>query len=287
MRGPLGQRMEIPRNLTDDIHETRSPASSLVFVSAFIDLGPDPTDKTVDERLHHFHALASSGIRLLVFASPSYVDVLTKVSYSYSNVERVIPIVMHDLLTVQIIRAFPTLRLPTSLTTHKDTRAFLELMLAKIDFVHAAMEHTDATHLAWIDFNIAHVFDSAQPLETLRHLSKRALKASFLAIAGIWDRAESLEKASLLERVNWRFAGGFFLGDRASLERWYDLNCDALPLFLSQTNTLIWEVNFWAWLEQTYPHSFRPYVYKSDHDASLVAVPFEFDTDDMKSDPPF
>jgi hypothetical protein len=89
----------------------------------------------------------------------------------------------------------------------------------------------------------------------------------------------SADIASLLSRVNWRFAGGFFLGDRASLEGWYKLSCDALQLFLTQTNTLVWEVNFWAWLEFTFPQSFQPYVYKSDHDASLVSVPRELDVD--------
>lgn len=59
--------------------------------------------------------------------------------------------------------------------------------------------------------------------------------------------------------------------------RWYDLSCDALAIFLFQTNTLIWEVNFWAWLEHTFSHSFQPYVYKSDHDGSLVSVPSDLD----------
>lgn len=250
---------------------------SLVFVSAFIDLGPEPTDKTVAERIQHFRTLASSGIPLIVFASPSYVDTLATLSSEYPNVERVLPVRMEDLGTVQIIRSYADLRLPPALTSHKDTRGFLELMLAKIDFVHEAMPYTDATHLAWIDFNIAHVFESAQPLEALQDLSRRALKTPALAIAGIWDKGASVDLASLLERVNWRFAGGFFLGDRESLERWFDLSCDALRLFLAQTSTLIWEVNFWAWLEQMFPNSFRPYVYKSDHDGSLVSVPRALD----------
>ena len=252
---------------------------SLVFVSAFIDLGPEPTDKTVHERLEHFRTLAASGIRLIVFASPSLLASVETLAHDYRNIERVIPIAMHGLASVQIIRSFPNLRMPTSLTSYKDTRGFLELMLAKIDFVHAAMEYTNASHLAWIDFNIAHVFGSPEPLKSLQHLGRRRLRPTVLAIAGIWDQGMNADIGSLLGQVNWRFAGGFFLGDRVSLEGWYKLSCDALKLFLSQTNTLVWEVNFWAWLELTFPQSFRPYVYKSDHDASLVSVPLEVDVD--------
>jgi hypothetical protein len=214
---------------------------------------------------------------MIIFVSPSYQSLLTDVCSDYPNVQRIEPVRMETLQSVQIIRAFPEIQLPVALTSHKDTRGFLELMLAKVDFVHEAMRYTNATHLAWIDFNIAHVFKSAAPLDSLRRFGNRNLQPDILAIAGIWDRDVNMEITSLLSQVNWRFAGGFFIGDRVSLERWYDLSCDALRLFLSQTKVLIWEVNFWAWLEQTFPQSFRPQVYKADHDDSLVMVPPEYD----------
>jgi len=44
---------------------------------------------------------------------------------------------------------------------------------------------------------------------------------------------------------------------------------------LVSASTPLWEVNFWAWLENVYPNSFRPTVYTSNHDNSLVAVPVE------------
>lgn len=252
--------------------------SSIVFVSAFIDLGPESTDKTVAERLQHFRTLASSGIRMVVFVSPSYLDILLPLRRDYPNLEHIQPVDMGQLKTIEVVRSFPDLRLPAALTSHKDTRGFLELMLAKVDFVYEAMRYTDATHLAWIDFNIAHVFRSSSPLESLRGLSGRTLRSSkLLAIAGIWDQGVNMDMPLLLSQVNWRFAGGFFLGDRESIERWYDLSCDALRIFLSQTNTLVWEVNFWAWMEQIFPSSFQPDVFKCDHDDSLVMLPVGMD----------
>jgi len=250
----------------------------LAFVTAFIDLGPDHTEKSAATRLEHFRTLASSGIDLLVFVSPSYLSLVDEIQVEFPNILRIEPIEMEALATVQAIRSFPSLQLPASLTSHKDTHGFLELMLSKIDFVHAAMPFTDAEHLAWIDFNIAHVFQSVDALHALQQLgNRRRLQTPLLALAAIWGQNTNADLDSLLSAVNWRFAGGFFVGDRQSLEQWYALSCDALPLFLRQTNTLVWEVNFWAWLEQTYPRSFSPYAYSSDHDDTLIRVPVEVD----------
>lgn len=250
----------------------------LVFVTAWIDLGPDHMEKTPAVRLQHFKRLAASGIPLFVFVSPSNVAAMEDVQTEFPNILGLRSIEMEDLLTVQTIRSISDLQLPASLTNSKDTQGFLELMLAKIDFVYQALPYTDASHLAWIDFNIAHVFDnSLNALVVLQDLQQRDLAPSLLAFPVIWGPQTGISMDELTQRVNWRFAGGFFLGDRRSLKHWYHLCSDTLRLFLAQTHTLVWEVNFWAWLENMYPQSFCPSVYTSDHDNSLVAVPDEFD----------
>jgi hypothetical protein len=247
--------------------------TKLMFVTAWIDLGPEHKEKTPASRLEHFKRLASSGISIFVFASPSNVAVMEEVRTEFPNIVGLRSVEMDDLQSVQTIRSFIDLRLPASLNNNKDTQRFLELMLAKIDFVYQALAYTDATHLAWIDFNIAHVFDdSVIALNALHDLQQRDLVPCFLTFPVIWDRS-NISMEDLIERVNWRFAGGLFLGDRYSLEQWYNLCSDTLRLFLAQTQTLVWEVNFWAWLENVYPNSFHPQVYTSDHDNSLVVIP--------------
>jgi hypothetical protein len=257
---------------------TSSP-TKLVFVTAWIDLGPDHMEKTPAARLMHFRRLAATGISLFVFVSPSNVAVMEDVQTEFPNILGLRAVDMEDLQTVRIIRSVSNVTLPASLTNNKDTRGFLELMLAKIDFVYQALAYTNATHLAWIDFNIAHVFDdSLNALEALQELQQRDhLTPSLLVFPVIWERTHHLNLETLVQQVNWRFAGGFFLGDRRSLEHWYHLCADTLGLFLVQTRKLVWEVNFWAWLENVYPHSFHPAVYTSDHDNSLVAVPVDID----------
>lgn len=253
---------------------SRAPVhTKLVFVTAWIDLGPEHTEKTPASRLEHFQRLATSGISLFVFASPTYIAIMEEVRTQFPNIVGLQSVEMEDLQSVQTIRSFTDLRLPTVLTKIKDTHGYLELMLAKIDFVYQALAYTDATHLAWIDFSIAHVFDdSVNALEALQDLQQRDLVPSLLTFPVIWDRS-GINMEELIQRVNWRFAGSLFMGDRRSLEQWYNLCSDTLKLFLSQTQTLVWEVNFWAWLENVYPNSFHPQVYTSDHDNSLVAIP--------------
>ena len=272
----LGDDERIHTGQPGTLRPSATVHTKLLFVTAWIDLGPEHTEKTPAARLRHFKRLASSGISLFVFVSPSNNAALEEVRTEFPNIVGLRSVRMEDLQTVQTIRSFPDLKLPTASTNNKDTRAFLELMLAKIDFVYQALAYTDATHLAWIDFNIAHVFDdSVTALEALLDLQQRNLAPSTLTFPVIWGPQTNISMEELIQQVNWRFAGGFFLGDRRSLEHWYNLGCDTLTLFLAQANVLVWEVNFWAWLENVYPNSFGPTVYTSDHDNSLVAVPVE------------
>jgi len=224
--------------------ETLRPSTSahtkLVFVTAWIDLGPEHTEKTPATRLKHFTRLAASGISLFVFVSPSNIAALEEVRNEFPNIVGLRSVRMEDLQTVQTIRSFSDLKLPNSLTNNKDTHGFLELMLAKIDFVYQALVYTDATHLAWIDFNIAHVFDdSVNALEALLDLQQRELAPSLLTFPVIWGPQTNIKLDKLIQKVNWRFAGGFFLGDRRSLEHRYNLCGDTLRLFLAQVNTLV------------------------------------------------
>jgi hypothetical protein len=84
-----------------------------------------------------------------------------------------------------------------------------------------------------------------------------------------WSTTDPI--ADITDRIHWRFCGGFFWGDVASLETLYALYTEALPLFLETYGTLVWEVNLWAWLEGS--STWRPRWYLADHDDSLIRVP--------------
>lgn len=273
-----------PNPLTSDRRErgaplvlaTRDPSpreTKIMFVTAFVDLGSDYNVKSVDDRMRHFKKLATSGIPLLVFVSPTYESLLDMAVEQYPNIEKVVTVDWTTFETYKIIHSFSDLKLPGVRGQSKDTHQYMALQLSKPEFLYRALNHTQSSHLAWIDFNVAHVFKTNVAFQRLQAMSKRPLKAPLLAFAGIWPKITSSDFKGLLERAHWRFAGGFFIADRDSLARFNALSRDALRIFLSQTGFLVWEVNFWAWLESTFPFSFRPLVYAADHNEMLVLVP--------------
>lgn len=51
-------------------------------------------------------------------------------------------------------------------------------------------------------------------------------------------------------KINWRFAGSFFIGDKNTLTNFYNTYNTAFTDFITSKQSIIWEVNFWAWLEE-------------------------------------
>lgn len=268
---PDGQRKRMPLLLAPcnlAPHETKT-----MFVTALVDLGADYDVKSVDERMKHFNKLAASGIPLIVFVSPTFSHLLEKVAEQHPNIKRVITLDWTTFDTYKIINSFQNLKLPGVRGEKKDTFQYMALQLSKPEFLYMALNHTLSSHLAWIDFNVAHVFKTENAILKLQAIGQMSLKVPLMAFAGIWPKITNLDVKGLLEKVHWRFAGGFFILDRDSVITFHALSRDALRIFLAQTGFLVWEVNFWAWLESTFSFSFRPLVYISDHDDRLVSLP--------------
>jgi len=240
--------------------------NSLVFVTALLDLREDRSlDRSVEVRVRHFKQLASSGIPLVLFLSRSYASHDLS---AFFNV-RIEWFEFEDLpLWKRLIGS--TVRLPPQRTPHHDTPHFLILMNSKVDLLLTAMNHVAASHYAWIDFNVTHVVKKGLGpfLNRLQLLANSRLRTPALFFPGCWDKG--VGRGNEFEKIMWRFCGGFFLGDRASLEQFGTLIREkGVPAMLEKG--LTWEVNLWAYLENT--EAFSPRWYKADHDASLVAVP--------------
>ena len=85
-------------------------------------------------------------------------------------------------------------------------------MNSKIEFVRRAMEVGTTSHYAWIDFSIAHVFRNSETLLYLGMLGRTQLRK------GLWFPGCWTSPSNGLDHVNWRFCGGFFVGDRDSYQ---------------------------------------------------------------------
>jgi hypothetical protein len=238
-----------------------------LFVSAFLDLREDRSkDKSVNTCFNHFKNLASSGIPILLFLSKSYEE-------DYRGLG-LLPNVRMEFLELEDLQTFRDVPenavLPTNRTPHHDTRNFMILMNAKIEFIEKAMALApEYTHFAWIDFSICHVFrNMSTSLAYLSMLGQSRLKQKVLTFPGCWDRG----LGHPLYSVCWRFCGGFFLGDRESLINWSALYRTTFPK-LVEAHGLLWEVNVWTLLEQLNGAAFQPTWFKADHNDSIIRVP--------------
>lgn len=217
----------------------------MLFVTAFINL-KEPHSKSPRFRLEQFQKLVDANVRMLVFASPEYVPHLPK----SENVHAV----------PYEFNACDDRALPEKRSESKDTRKFLQLMNLKPEFIKLAMQLSPAPSFAWIDFNVFHVVkDVVAVQERLRRISSSEVKGFY--IPGCWDAG-----MYSVDEICWRFCGGFFFGDAASMSDFVKEH-EKIKL-----KTLTWEVNVWAMMEQ---NGWSPTWYKGDHDDTLFSITLE------------
>lgn len=219
----------------------------ITFVTGLFHLREDRSkDRSAETRIALFRQLQSSGIKLHLFTSPEYADLGGEVV---------------ELEALDAFRNAPP-GLPAIRTDYHDTRNFLSFINAKIELVTRAMKTGTTTHYAWIDFSICHVFrDMPRTLAYLSMLGQSRLRDRCLLIPGCWG------SGTFIDRVNWRFCGGFFVGDKASI-----LEFDASHRrAYRELPHLTWEVNTWARAE--FPGLTW---YAADHNDSIVRIPPEF-----------
>lgn len=240
---------------------------NLLYVSALLDLNEDrsayrPLEKSFDL----FKPILNSSIKMICFVSKNIKDFFTSTSAS-NNIE-FIQIELEDLDTYKLVKSFQT-SLPLERNEVKDTLNFLILMNSKTEFVKRAMTMANYSNYAWLDFNICHVFKdiegSIKYLEKIQLSSK--LDEKILKFPGCWPKGYKMDQ-SIYNSINWRFCGGFFIGDRKSLENFITVFDKAFFEILS-SGKIMWETNVWAYLE-----FFTPFLdiewFKGDHDDSII-----------------
>jgi hypothetical protein len=255
----------------------------ITFVTAFLNLQEDRSkDKSVETCFAHFVRFAQTGAQIRLYLSPCYRPLYEKLCAPTGTNILVEYLELHDLLTWKEIEAC-TRRLPANRTEYHDTRAFMTLMNAKAELLYRSTwlhdgtpipEHAPwySTHYAWIDFSIFHVFK--QPDRTALYLQMLAnsnlnLEGRML-VPGCWDRGSV---GNLFDRVNWRFCGGFMLGDIQAVKELYGVyRHEWAPTVFSQG--LTWEVNMLAHFENQ--GLWSPIWFKADHNDSIVHIPVEY-----------
>lgn len=234
-----------------------------LFVSAFLNLYEDRSKERSPETCFcHFASLADTGIDLHVFLSPCYEVLYERLVGPRPNV-RVEYLELKDLETYKEIEGI-AYNLPRVRTDYHDTAKFMILMNSKVELVHRATVAHAATHYAWIDFSIFHVFRGADTPAYIKVLGSSALKDG-LYIPGCWG-----PRSPSFDTVCWRFCGGLFIGDAASIESFYQAYRAHFKEIVI-TEGLAWEVNVWAWLEHNKKVAIN-WIW-GDHNDTIVRAP--------------
>jgi len=253
----------------------------LTFVSAYYNIyaGSPPLQRTDTWRFQHFRTIAETGILICLYVSPDYRETMAEWIQEYPNVRLMDSIALEETSVGQCCAEVGEYTLPANRNVDKDTAAYLQLQNSKTAFVYNAIQENPwkTEHFAWLDFNVAHIFNNAtackKQLQMLSHLST---ETRFLTIPGCWPKWQSHEQSHFLDNIHWRFCGGFFMGDKATMLEFCRLTQHYFRQFLEMTHKLVWEVNVWAWMEtQTDLAKLNLQWFGGNHDDHLLQVPVE------------
>ncbi len=257
--------------------------SNIRFVTSLVDLKETRHHtKSIDKYLEHFSWLLSCNLELYVFTSGNLFDRLKDMISDMSNSGKV-RLFKHELEDCKFYDRFRSVSLPES---DKDTKNYMTLINDKTNMVCKAInsaEH-DANDLwCWIDFGIFHIANDKESVRSsLNDLSLSSIPCKLLAsmehtriiAPGIYDRLETSDGSDSLEslmtkiadNVWWRFCGGLFIGTSRDIKD-MDHKHEQACIELLETNTKMFEVNVWAYMESK---GWEVSWYKADHNESMI-----------------
>jgi len=243
--------------------------TNITFVTCYFHV-VENEKKPASWRLAHFEKIASLGLNICVYGDATTTPWLEQLAVKYPNI--CLLNILYDKTPIVRICQSKDWDLPSNRNHEKDTREYLTLMNAKIEFVHDAILKNpfQTNHFAWMDFSMAYLFHNPEDsLQKLQKLSQINLPTNFLAIPGCWS-LDSFSIQHIKDKIHWRFCGTFFIGDSNSIQQFYKLYETHFPKFLLNMRCLTWEVNFWAWLEVC--EGWKPQWYESDHNDKLMNI---------------
>jgi uncharacterized protein with PIN domain len=242
------------------------------FVTSFFNIYEEDYDnqKTMPWRLERFREIAKIGIPICVYVCPSLNSSIEQISKEFPNVKIMQVIPIDELWIAKECRKVEY-SLPSARNDGKDIDRYLMVINSKTEFMCHAIEKNPwkSSHFAWIDFNISHVFfQKESTLEYLKLIAQCHFNPSCFVIPGCWNKFDNVFIAHITETIFWRFCGGFFIGDADSIRNFDRLYKEHFPVFIKNSRKLIWEVNFWAWLESN--SEWNPTWYLADHNDTIL-----------------
>lgn len=250
--------------------------SNISFVTAFIDIYKDGTidNKPIEWQCNQFREIASIGFPIIIFVCKNTRLYIEKLKTEFENLTILEVLTIEDTWVYKNSQTI-NLSMPYNRNTNKDTVEYMYLINSKAEFLYKAIEANPwkSTHFAWIDFSISYIFkDKERTFEYVKIIAQHTMNEKCMVVPGCWrDKISLTDKDLYMNNIVWRFCGGFLLGDTNSIKRLFELYREHFVDFLNDQQKLVWEVNFWAWLEAN--GYWTPRWYEADHNDSIVKIP--------------
>lgn len=252
---------------------------SITFVTSLIHLLPE--ENTDILLINIYSLLANTDIQLCIYVSPEYTNI-TKTLELIPNVKIMRTLSLENTHISSVVSKYietmgsekNSVQLPEIRNETKDTVSFLMAAHAKHEFLkEVVLQNPFGTnYFAWIDFNIVSLFKHRSEIFSyLKWLSHVRFTRTMLLLPGCWDKIKHEKIDDLAKMVNWRFCGGFLLGDDVSVLSFVEIYETAVVEFLEKYGTLTWDFNLWAWMEVIYEDKWKPDWYKADHSDNIFS----------------
>jgi hypothetical protein len=250
--------------------------NNVTFVTSYFKIYENDYDieKIFEKRLELFLKLAVTGINICIFTTPEFQYTFTEIHNKYNNIKLIDIYSKNDLkFSKKYFSEIENCQLPEKRSHVKDTEYYMSLMNSKIDFVNETIKINpfSSKYFCWFDFSLPYIFKNLdKTIEKFKLISQRKYTDSFLTMPGCWNFKVN-DVNFIKTNICWRFCGGFFIGDKNSLVDFYNLSFNNYSEFLTLTKSILWEVNYWAWLESY--KNFKPIHYLADHNDTIIDIP--------------
>lgn len=242
--------------------------SSITFVTSFFNI------YNIDNspKYSNFIKLAESGIQICLYTDKRCYNQLLKMN-KYSNVKLMQPIQLEDTIIYKICKNIDY-SLPNIRNKKKDTEKYIISKHTKLELLNKTICENpwNSTHFAWIDFSCIRIFKNEEEIiNQISILSKRTFIEKLFIIPQSMKMLEKNNVENILNNIYWRFISKFFLADSNSITNLFKLHIQYFEDFLQQHKILIWEINFWAWLESN--HDWKPNLYLINDYSEIFNIP--------------
>jgi hypothetical protein len=221
-----------------------------------------------------FEEIAKSGIHICLYTDILHYDILSKIIKNYYNIKMMKLYNLEDTFVYKTCKQLDY-SLPDNRNNEKDTEEYIIMRHSILEVVNNAIEknYWNSTHFAWIDISEDFMFKNMDTMsEFLYMLSSRKFLSKTFILPGNWNKLEKSKiDTTILNSTYWRFCGSLFLGDKQSISQFYSIYKSLFGTFIKRYKKLVWDFNYWAWLETT--ADWIPDFYYADHNDSIFKIP--------------